>query len=78
MKTKIKILKVRDGSFQGREGDSIEYYWVKAIRLADDVTFEFGSKKGGDEYEPGKEYEPNLEKTEDGKGGYRYKEISSL
>jgi hypothetical protein len=73
MKTKIKILKVRDGSFQGREGDTIEYSWVKAERLSDNVTFEFGTKKMT--YEAGEEAEPEFEKTEDGKGGFRYKEI---
>ena len=75
MKTKIKILKVRDGSFDGRDGELVEYYWVKAERLSDGVTFEFGSKNS--RYKIGDEPEPDLEKSEDGKGGYRYKEISA-
>lgn len=77
MKLKYKILKVRDGSFQGRDGDSISYFWVKAIRLADGVTLEFGSKRG-DEFEVDDEPELELQKSEDGRGGYRYKEINSV
>lgn len=77
MKTKIKVVKVRDGSFDGRDGERVDYYWVKAVRISDSVTFEFGSKGGGD-YAEGQEYEVNLEKSESPKGGFRYKEISTI
>jgi len=72
MKTKLKILKVRNSSFQGREGDTVDYFWVKAERFSDGVTLEFGTKNP--DHEAGEEKEIDLEKNEDGKGGYRYKE----
>lgn len=76
MKEKLKIVKVRDGSFDGEDG-RIEYWWIKALRLSDGITLEFGSKTGG--FEVGEEVEVLLEKTEflkkNGQTGFRYKEI---
>jgi len=73
MPTKLKIQRVRDGSFQGRDGEPVEYYWTKGIRLADGVTIEFGGKE---KFVEGQEVEITLEKTEVAGGSYRYKQIS--
>jgi len=69
---KLKILKdSRDGSFQGRDGESVEYFWTKARRVSDEVTLEFGGKQ---RYKAGEEVDLELEKQEI-PGGYRYKAV---
>jgi len=61
MTEKFLIKKVRDGAFQSN-GETVEYYWVKAERISDGVTLEFGSKKG--DFEVDQEVDLELEKTE--------------
>jgi len=72
MPTKLKVQKVRDGSFQGRDGEEVEYYWTKGLRVADGVTIEFGGKV---KFIEGEEIEITLEKTEQAGGTYRYKQV---
>lgn len=69
---KYEIKKVRDGSFKNDEGELIPYFWIKALRLEDNVSLEFGSKSG--DFEIGDEVELELEKTEraGGKVGYKH------
>jgi len=52
-------------------GETVPYFWYKAVRQIDGVTIEFGSKK--DDLEVGEEYDLDIEKTErpNGKFGYR-------
>lgn len=71
MPTKLKITKVRDGSFQGRDGTPVEYYWTKGITNSG-ITIEFGGKE---KHTEGQEIEINLEKTEGPGGTFRYKQI---
>jgi len=69
---KVKILKRKDGSFTGDNGEQVEYYWYKGIRLADEVTIEFGSRNG--DHEEGSEVAIDLEKYESNSGKIKYKE----
>jgi len=73
---KIKIIKKRPGDFQGRDGETVEYYWYKAIRSSDEVTIEFGSKDGGLKFD--QEIDINIEKSEDPRGGFRYKHVDRV
>lgn len=68
-----KIVRVKDGSFDGDDG-RVNYSWVKAKRIRDGVTVEFGTRK---DYSTliNSEVELDLEKTEKPGGGFRYKEI---
>lgn len=72
--TKLKIKKVKPSPFTGSEGDQIEYFWYKALRLSDGITLDFGSAK---EYEVDQEVELDLEKTELSGGKFRYKEATN-
>jgi len=69
---KVKIISVKDGSF-GPPEDRVEYFWHTAIRLPENVQFQFGSKK---KYEPETELELNLGKSEGADGRVRWKEIA--
>lgn len=71
---KYKILTRKNGSFQGSSGEQVEYWWYKAVRLADDMTVEFGSRDGG--HEEGQEVTLTLEKFERPGGRIGYKEIN--
>jgi len=68
---KVKILEVKDGSFTGSEGDKVSYFYHKAIRVADDINFEFGSTV---EHAQG-EYDLNLVKYEKKSGKVAWKEV---
>jgi hypothetical protein len=73
MRANLKILKRKDGSFQGDSGEPVSYFWYKAERLSDGMTIEFGSREGG--HEEGTEIETELEKFERPGGRIGYKEI---
>jgi len=60
---KVKILKAKEKSFAGDEGEEIKYFWYDAVRLNDQTKFQFGSRKGG--HEIGKEYELEIYKSEE-------------
>lgn len=69
---KLKIKKdSRDGSFKGRDGEEVKYFWTKA-ETEDGITIEFGGKK---EYEEGDIIDADIEKTERSGGRFGYKEI---
>jgi len=72
MQTKLKIIRVKDGSFTGDDGAKVEYYWVKG-ETEDGLTIEFGTKDSG--HEEGVTKSVELEKTEAKGGKFRYKEI---
>jgi len=70
---KLKILKVKVGDFEGDGGELITYRWVKAMRLADEVTIEFGTRKTT--HVEGSEVDLDIEKTEKPGGkGFKYRE----
>lgn len=71
MITDLTIKKVKDGKFESN-GETIQYYWYKALR-EDGVTLDFGSKK---KYDEGDVIGIELEKTEVQGGKFRYKEIT--
>lgn len=69
---KLKIQKVRDGSFKGDEGEPVEWYWVKG-ETEDGVTIEFGTPNTI--YEAGQTVTVDIEKTEKPGGkGFKYRE----
>jgi len=68
---KIRIIKVTDGSFKGSEGESIPYFYFQAVRLSDEVNFEFGSTV---EHSEG-EFDLNLVKYEKKNGRIAWKEV---
>lgn len=71
---KLKIVKVKNGDFEGDGGELIEYRWVKAERLSDGVTIEFGTRRT--DHVEGTEVDLDIEKTEKPNGkGFKYKEI---
>jgi len=70
----LKIKSQKAAPFKNSDGDTIEYFWYKAIRLNDNVAIEFGSKS--DAYEDGEEYEINVEKYERPNGKFGYKEVA--
>lgn len=75
MTQEYEILKdSKDGSFQGDEGEKINYYYTKAMRVSDGVTLEFGGKL---QFKKGEKKNLEIEKSEraDGKG-FRYKLVS--
>jgi len=73
IKMKIKILKRRQKNFTGGEGEEIQYFWYKALRLSDGVTFEFGSADAAHELD--EEYDLEIEKREKSNGKLGYVEI---
>jgi len=69
----VKILKKKDGTFQGRDGSQVKYYWYKALRSDTQVTINFGSRNG--DYEEGDVLDILLEKYEKPNGEFAYKEV---
>jgi len=39
-----EIVKVKDGTFVGSDGEDVTYFWVKAKRVSDNVQLEFGTR----------------------------------
>lgn len=70
---KLIIKSVKNKPFTRDDGSTTDYFWYRAVRLADGVTFQFGSMTGGHELE--KELDLNIEKTEKISGGFGYKEV---
>jgi len=74
----VKITEMKARPFQTDEGEMLEYFWYKAIRLADQVSFQFGSMNGG--HGVGEELDLEIEKTEavnkKGEVVFRYKETA--
>jgi len=70
---KLKISEKKDGSFVGREGTPIPYFWYKATRESDGAEIRFGSKEGT--HEAGQDLELNIEKVEFANGSVGYKEV---
>jgi len=72
MTQSLKIKKIKDGSFEGTDGEKVKYFWVKG-ETPEGLTIEFGTKDAS-HLEEGEVAEVELEKTE-GPRGFRYKEI---
>jgi hypothetical protein len=75
---KIKLLKKTCRPFLTDDGENLDYFWYKAIRSDDGVTFQFGSMDGAHELTDG-ELDLDIEKTEivdrKGKPAFQYKEV---
>lgn len=70
----FKVIRVKDGSFDGSDGERVPYFWIKGETDAG-LTIEFGTKDGersaGDTLT-----DLQLEKSEGSKpGSFRYKEV---
>jgi len=61
MKIHLKITKVRESEFQGRDGETVKYYWITGER-DDGVAIEFGSMR--DDYQIGEDGDVELTITE--------------
>lgn len=70
----LKILKRKDGSFQGNDGEHVAYYWYKAVRTSDETLIEFGSREG--EHEEGTTKDLNVVRYERGDGKMAWKELA--
>jgi len=71
MKIKLILNSVKNSPFESN-GEKIDYFWYKAERVVDGVSFDLGSAKG--DLALGVELELNVEKTEGAKPGkFRYK-----
>jgi len=66
---KLKILKIKDGSFKGDTGEPIEYFWVKS-ETENGETIEFGTKSA--EFEIGTTHELDIDKIARQNGTYKY------
>jgi len=67
----VIIKSVKTKPFKNDDGELMDYYWYKAERKSDEVTFTFGSLEGGHNGE----CDLNIEKTEKNNGrGFVYKE----
>jgi len=70
---KLIITSVKNKPFTKDDGSTLDYFWYRALRLSDHVTFQFGSMEGG--HPVNQELDLNIEKTEKNGGGYGYKEV---
>jgi len=68
---KIKILKRKDGSFQGSDGEHVNYFWYDAVRVEDQTLIQFGSREGGHEAGETKDLEVVRYERADGRTGYK-------
>lgn len=73
MKVRIKSKKAKP--FKNNDGDQMDYFWYKAIRIEDDMLIEFGSTDGG--HETDAELDLEIVKTERADGKTGYKELAS-
>jgi len=60
----------------GRDGNNLDYFWYRAVRASDGVSFRFGSRDGS--HEPEKDYELNIVKEETERGTFMYKELTGM
>ena len=70
---KITILKRTEKSFEGNNGEDVQYAWYKARRHSDQVNFQFGSVDTS--HEEGEDYDLNIEKREGQTGKISYHEV---
>jgi len=68
---KVRIIKRKDGSFQGSDGENVGYYWYDAVRLEDNMLIQFGSREGGHEEKTEKDLNVVKYERADGKTGYK-------
>lgn len=71
MKLTIKSVKVKP--FTNDDGEQMNYYWYRAERAYDQVTFQFGSTY--ENHPIGEELDLDIEKYEKSNGKIGYKEI---
>jgi len=76
---KVILKEVNARPFKGDDGEVREYFWYKALRPADEVTFQFGSVDG--DHLLGVEVDLNIEKSERinnaGKPVFTYREVKT-
>jgi len=70
---KVLIKKHKAKPFQTEDGE-VEYHWYDAVRLSDNLLFQFGSRDGG--HAVGEEKELDLVKYERGDGKFGWKELT--
>lgn len=70
---KITIKSVKPKPFTNDDGEQMDYYWYRAERSNDMVTFQFGSTDGN--HPIGEELDLDIEKYEKSNGKIGYKEI---
>jgi len=71
---KLKIIKRKDGSFQGSDGEQVNYFWYDGIRLSDDTLIQFGSREGG--HAEGETMDLEVVRYEKKDGSIGYKEVA--
>lgn len=72
---KVKILKIDSKPFPGGPGEAdIPYFWIRALRVSDDVKIQFGTKQGAG-YVVNEVSDVELEKREGSDGRIRYFEV---
>jgi len=71
---KLKIIKRKDGSFEGSDGVPVNYFWYDGIRISDDTLIQFGSREGG--HVEGETMELEVVRYERKNGSFGYKEVS--
>jgi len=73
---KYRITKIKEKPFIGSDGETVPYFWYKALRLNDNVNLEFGSTQGGRAV--GTDHEITLERRESNTGKLVWREIKSV
>ncbi len=73
--TKVTIKEVTSKPFKSSDGGDIDWYWTKAFRVSDKVTFQFGGKVDySDDIDSTLELE--IEKREKADGGFSYRDAT--
>jgi len=72
MTKKYKIIAEKKKPFTSSEGEQINYYWTKAVRLDDEMEIEFGTTVGGREL--GSVHDLFVTKYEKANGKFGYRE----
>lgn len=73
---KLKIKSKQSKPFIGNTGEEINYTWYRAIRLADNVNFQFGSSIGNHPLEV--ELDLNVQKFLKDNGKISFKEVIEI
>lgn len=73
MKLEVTIKSVKAKPFTNDDGDVMDYYWYRAERSSDQVSFQFGSQYG--DHPIGEAVTLELEKYEKANGKIGYKEL---
>lgn len=74
MTTTVKIEDIRHKPFTGADGEEVDYYWTKAVRRRDGITFTFGTTVDHSQ-QMGQSVDLNIEKYENSQGRTGYREI---